>query len=1041
MTVTPDLVLLDDPSWSGTPLTGDRSVELLAALVLAGPAGLGVDALIDELWPDELPANGAKALQVVVSRARKATAADLIERTAHGYRIGTATIDALILDGVVVDAERHLRDGSVRPAIDAACEALATPVSASDGPGLLNRLRERARVGRHRARRVLGLALTQGGSPAEALPELELAVAADPGDEEVLAALLLAEASVRGAAAALDHYERIRVELADRLGVDPGDTLRRVHQQLLATDRPLREGVRYDADDLVGRGADLEALLGLLASHRVVTILGPGGLGKTRMAHLAARHAPEPVVHVVELVGVRSDEDVVSEVGSALGVRDSVASVRALTPSQRADLRARIAAQLDRTPSLLVLDNCEHVVDEAASLVAHLVATTRDVRVLTTSRAPLAIAAEHVYPLSQLDLEQGADLFGMRAQASRPSVVLDPDEVRRVVARLDGLPLAIELAAAKTRAMSVAEIDRRLERRFELLQGNDRSAPDRHRTLLAVIDWSWGLLSEHQRVALRRLSVFSDGFTLAAAEAVLGPTAVDDVPGIVDQSMLTVTEQSGRLRYRMLETVREFGQMHLVDAGEDRDAVLAERTWALEYVGAAAPDLFSERQLEAVGRLVVEETNLSDVLRQALAEGDADTVVVLAAALTLLWTIRGDHGRVLAIAGSVDALLAGYEPPPPLRDPARLTAIAMIMPDTFLGGKGASASRGLLARLGPGETPRISALVTVLGLALGRETEGVAAQLHELTNSADRTTRLTALQWSAHAAENRGSGQVATTLVERAVAEWRPEDGSWMRANLEMQLAQLAGQRGDMPAAARHARAALPDLVRIGATDDAMDARSLVALDAIRRGDLVLAEEMADANAAGVEGPWGAGGATVTMAVRAEVALARGQVELGLRTYREMATEMGRPMPEIGAVIAFFAVYGLANATVAHALHGQGADLLDELVEQFPLAVGDDPDRIDYPLLGVSTFALGLAGLVHGRIGPDDAATLLVAALRFNYVRAVPSLRWDRARDLLEERSPGALARAEERLGDRHGPDLLADVRAALPDRRDASAG
>lgn len=1033
MTVTPDLLLLDDPSWSGTPLTGDRSVELLAALVLAGPAGLGVDALIDELWPDEPPANGAKALQVVVSRARKATRADVIERTAHGYRIGTSAVDAVILDEVVADAERRLRDGSVRAAVDAACAALATPVSASDGPGQLNRLRQQARVGQDRARRVLGLALTQGGAPAEALPELELAAAADPGDEEVLSALLLAEASVRGAAAALDRYERIRAELADRLGVDPGATLRRVHQQLLAADHPLREGVRFDADDLVGRGADLEALLGLLASHRVVTILGPGGLGKTRMAHLAARHAPEPVVHVVELVGVRSGEDVVSEVGSALGVRDSVTSVLALTAAQRADLRTRIATQLDRTPSLLVLDNCEHVVDEAASLVAYLVATTRDARVLTTSRAPLAITAEHVYPLSQLDLEQAAHLFGLRATASRPSVVLHPDEVRRVVARLDGLPLAIELAAAKTRAMSVAEIDRRLERRFELLQGNDRSAPDRHRTLLAVIDWSWSLLSEDQRVALCRLSVFSDGFTLGAAEAVLGPSAVDDVPGIVDQSMLAVTEQRGQLRYRMLETVREFGRMHLVDAGEDQDAMLAQRAWAREYVSASTPDLFSVRQLDAVGRLVVEETNLSDVLRQALADGDIDTVVVLAAALTTLWTIRGEHGRAMVIGPPIDALLAEYDPPPALRDASRITAIAMILPDSFLGGVGAEGARALLRRIGPGEDPRVAAIVTVVGLAVERGTDGAAARLQELTTSPDRLMRLTALQWAAHLQENLGAGLAATALVEDAVALWRPEDGTWMRANLEMQLAQLAGQRGDLPGAARHARVALPELELIGATDDAMDARSLVALDAIRRGDLALAEEMADVNASGVEGAWGAGGATVTLAVRAEVALARGQVDLGLQTYREMATEMARPLPEIGAVIAFFAVYGLANATVAHAAHGQGADLYDELAQTLPSTIGDDPDRIDYPLLGVSMFALGFAGLVHGRLDPDDAATLLAVALRFNYVRVVPSLGWDRARDVLEERSPGALARAEARLGDRHGPDLLADVRAVLP--------
>jgi predicted ATPase/DNA-binding SARP family transcriptional activator len=1030
--VTPDLVLLDEPSWAGSRIVGDRSVELLAALVLAGAAGLGVDALIDDLWPDEPPANGAKALQVVVSRARKATDPSVIERTAHGYRLGTAAVDAVGLATAVAQAERSLRDGSVRDAIDTAQAALAVAVSATEGPGLLSRLREQARAARQRARRVLALALAQGGAPGEALPELERVAAVDPADEEVLAALLLAESSVRGAPAALDRYEAIRIDRADRLGVDPGDALRRVHQQLLAADRPLREGVRFDADDLVGRTDDLQALLGLLASHRVVTILGPGGIGKTRMAHLVARHAPEPVVHVVELVGVRSGDDVVSEVGSALGVRDSVTSVRALTPAQRADLRTRVAAQLDRVPSLLVLDNCEHVVDEAAALVAYLVATTRDVRVLTTSRSPLAIAAEHAYPLSQLELEQASHLFRMRAQASRPSVVLDPDEVRRVVARLDGLPLAIELAAAKVRSMSVAEIDRRLERRFELLRGNDRSAPDRHRTLLAVIDWSWGLLTERQRVALRRLSVFSDGFTLAAAEAVLGATCLDDVPGIVDQSLLAVTEQQGRVRYRMLETVREFGQMHLIDAGEDTEAALAQRAWATAFVDGAIGEVFSERQVEALARLTVEETTLSDVLRRAVADGDTDAVVAVGAALTMLWTIRGEHGRALAISGPVDALLADYDPPPALADASRMTAIALILPDTFMGGGGATGSRAMLQRIGGGDNRRICFTVEVIALALSQDPASAQARLDELTQSPERQTRLTALQWAAHLHENRGDGRAATGLVERALALWRPEDGMWMRVNLEMQLAQLAGQRGDLEVAARHAREALPDLLLIGAIDDAMDARSLVALDAIRRGDLTLAEEMADANTTGTDGVWSAGGATVTLAVRAEVALARGDIDLGLRTYREMATAMARPVPEFGVMIAFFALYGLANAAAAHAFHGQGEDLFDELATLFPTAVDADPERIDFPLIGAGVFALGAAGALHGRLDPDDAAFLVCAALRFNYVRASPSMDWQVAVDAIEKRRPGAILRAEERLGDRQGPDLLPEVHALI---------
>ncbi len=188
---------------------------------------------------------------------------------------------------------------------------------------------------------------------------------------------------------------------------------------------------------------------------------------------------------------------------------------------------------------------------------------------MTTTRAPLAIAAERVFPLGQLSDVAAADLFAQRASAARPGVALDDDAVLRVVHRLDGLPLAIELAAAKVRVMSVEDIDRRLDDRFALLRGGDRSAPDRHQTLVAVIDWSWNLLTEEERRALRWLSVFHDGFSLAGAGVLLGHDALDEVQSLIDQSLLTVIDAGGTVRYRMLETVREFGRMQLVGSGED----------------------------------------------------------------------------------------------------------------------------------------------------------------------------------------------------------------------------------------------------------------------------------------------------------------------------------------------------------------------------------------------------------------------------------------------------------------------------------------
>ncbi len=231
-----------------------------------------------------------------------------------------------------------------------------------------------------------------------------------------------------------------------------------------------------------------------MRSSRLTSIIGPGGIGKTRIAHVLAREATQARVHFVELVGITSPDDVVPEIGAALGVRDSVTSRRTHTPAQRADIRGRIAQELDTGPTLLVLDNCEHVVEAVASLVAFLLVTARDLRVVTTSRAPLNIAAEHVVLLDQLARPTALLCSYDGPRAARPTADLDPGLVDDVVARLDGLPLAIELAAARMRTMSLEELRQRLEDRFAVLRGRDRSAPARHQTLTAVIAWSWDLL-------------------------------------------------------------------------------------------------------------------------------------------------------------------------------------------------------------------------------------------------------------------------------------------------------------------------------------------------------------------------------------------------------------------------------------------------------------------------------------------------------------------------------------------------------------------
>jgi len=388
------LTLLDGVRWQGVPVVGERPQALLAAL--AAGHTVGPDELVDRIWGDDPPANPTKALQVLVSRTRAACGPDAVVHTDGGYRLGlpTSGVDVGELRAQVAGAQAALRTDPTAAAararaalalVDGSGQDLDGLAAAGDGP--LADVRRAAARDLRIARRVLAQASSRSGAHQEALAALEDAAVEQPDDESLLADLLRSLATVRGPAAALERFEAHRVDLRDRLGTDPGQELQRLHHELLTLDRPVREGVLYDATTLLGRGDDIRRLRAALVASRVVSILGPGGLGKTRLAHVLGRDAAQPVVHFVELVGVTAPEDLVGEIGSALGVRDSVSRRRALTPEQRADVRARVAQHLDQAPSLLILDNCEHIVEAVADLVAYLVATTREVRILTTTRA------------------------------------------------------------------------------------------------------------------------------------------------------------------------------------------------------------------------------------------------------------------------------------------------------------------------------------------------------------------------------------------------------------------------------------------------------------------------------------------------------------------------------------------------------------------------------------------------------------------------------------------------------------------------------
>lgn len=1038
--MTPVLALLDGVCWRGEVVVGDRPAALLAALASAGRA-VRSEQLVAEIWGDDKPANPAKALQVLVSRTRTACGPDSVARDGDGYRLGVPA--AAVDSGRVAElaaAGRIAFDRDPTTAASQAREALrlgAGLIVPGDAVGPLADLRRDAADDLRTASMVLARSLSRLGEHTEALPLLEAELVLHADDEGLLVDLLRSEGAVRGAPAALERFELYRSGLRDRLGTDPGADLQRLHLELLAARSPVREGVRYDATTLLGRDLDIRRLHALLGTSRVVSILGPGGLGKTRLAHVLGREADEPVVHFVELVGVTAPDDLIGEVGSALGVRDSVSGRRTLTPAQRTDVRARIAQQLDQSPCLLILDNCEHIVAAVADLVAYLVATTRTLQVLTTTRSPLSIAAETVYPLGELDTANGIELFRQRAVAARPDVKID-DSVALIVERLDGLPLAIELAAAKVRVMSTADIARRLENRFALLRGGDRSLPDRHQTLLAVIDWSWNLLDEPERHALRWLSVFHDGFTLGSAESVLGATALEAVQDLADQSLVSVVESGDGVRYRMLETVREFGRMQLVDAGEDEEARAAQRAWAVGLADRNADNLAGPGQFDAVDAFRTEENNLADVLRQALVTPDPETVVRVLAGLGTFWMILGDHARVFSLTEAVAEAVLGWTPSPESADATRL-ALAVTINNSVIGGSAVAAQdlRVMLKELGPGDTnPRVSAMVQIMQGFDPADPEQLLDSLREYGNSTDRLLAVNALQWCSHALENVGDPQGALESAERALVLVNDSDGPWMAAILHTQAAQLAMQQGRREDAVAHAVAALPVLERLGARDDSVQLRALLAMSAIAVGDLdAAAVEVDRLDRLDVTESVFGGRLLIDMAC-AELDLARGEVDAGLARYRTSVERVralqfpGMPLTGLEPWVLVTESTALAAYAYAGRVDEYSLRLTRGCLERLRAVLDPGFAHLDLPVCGLALFGLGAWGALQEQWPVKVSARLLVLAERFAYNRTVPTMAWERISARMEEIAPGLLEATAAEYGERAGPQVLEEARA-----------
>jgi predicted ATPase/DNA-binding SARP family transcriptional activator len=713
------------------PLPGAAERALLALLLLSPGRPVTANTLIDRLWGEALPADPSNALQLRVSKLRRALAGTdaAVVRDGVGYRAEVAPqcvdVEAFISE---VRAARTRRDGQDDAADIEAAELYGMALGRWAGEPLadfadqpwatveaarLTQLRLAALT--ERAQLLLSL-----GRPADVIADLDPVVGADP-TQETLAGLLMTALYQSGRQAdVLEVYARTRNVLDDELGLEPSAALRTLHQKILTQDdslapvrpaeparpvpavRPVTpaqapslravasptSNVPAPVRALIGRDHELDALRDLLATSRLVSLVGPGGAGKTATAYTVAAQLPDKYsdgAWVVRLAPVTNPDHVPLAAAETLGA--PLDGAAAGGPALQ-----RLLTFLARRELLLVLDNCEHVVDAAARLVDDLLARCPNVTVLTTTREALAVPGEVQVPLGPLPTPPvgtppaqvlsypAAQLFAERARAVRPALDLTSDNdltaVAEIVIALDGLPLAVELAAARASTLSPPELAARLTDRFGLLTSGARTADARQRTLRATVDWSHDLLTEPEQSVFRRLAVFHGGWTLDAAEAV---TSGPDVPAhdvldvltrLVDRHMVTVDDvHPGQpSRFRMLETLRQYAIEKLADAGETDQVAAAHVAYFRSATDAAEWTLRGPAQAVTLRRLREELPNLRAAFAW-LAAGEKDESRVedalhLAGSLGWFWHFgRHVEGRdvlrhVIALDGGSPAARA-----------------------------------------------------------------------------------------------------------------------------------------------------------------------------------------------------------------------------------------------------------------------------------------------------------------------------------------------------------------------------------------------
>ncbi|MFF0345540.1 BTAD domain-containing putative transcriptional regulator [Kribbella sp. NPDC004875] len=986
-------VRADDGSIVDVP--GARLRGLLIALALEAGRVVPKATLVDWIWGEQPPADAANALQRLVSRLRKVLPEGSVEGHTDGYRlrVDPDAVDAVRFESLLTRARTDQDPQSVRLLREALAlwrgpamqDVGLTESGAFDAAVTrLDGLRLAAMEDRYDAEITLG-------HGADVVTELTDLVAAHPVRERLVAALMRALVASGRDTEALRVYERTRETLADELGVDPSPELSALHVALLRGELSRKEekrntNLREELTTYVGKDADVAAVRDLIAGHRLTTLIGPGGSGKTRLSAETARtllgDLPDGA-WMVELAAIGPDGDVAQATLGALALRDAL-----LGDIPDADQTDRVIAAIRERAMLLILDNCEHVIESAATFAHRVLGECKRVRILATSREPLGITGEALWPVAPLALpaesadsnEIGASpavrLLQDRASAVGKDMSADLQTIARICRALDGMPLAIELAAARLRTMSLEQLATRLDDRFRILTGGSRTALPRHRTLRAVVDWSWELLSDAEKSVLRRLAVFAGGASLEAAEQVCAGGEVEswevlDLLTSLTEKSLVVTKDDAR--YRLLGTIKEYAEQRLAEAGESELTRRTHLAYFTELVETADPHLRRVEQLEWLAKLEAEHDNIAAAMRGALAAGEAEGSMRLAAAAGWYWWFAGHK-----VEGN-DFLMAAPTVPGEVPDET-LAVVYAFVTGFMTSGRGRDQYNAEeWIRKAAEISRRIDDLhpAVTMSSALERLLDGPSAfvtAFEPLLDADDPWVRALARLQVGKMRIMLGDGdEEADDLLATALSEFRAIGERWGISFALTELADRLAVRGDFAAACEYYEQAIAVAEEVGATEDVVRMRS-------RQAQLYYLVGDQDASATALTEAQRRAERVAWPEALVELALSKAE----LARWRGDNAESRRQLDAATAMLGHEAENANLRTTIEDLL-GYLAEDLDEVWQHRSAAVQAATEGGHVP--GIAQVLVGIADLALRTDQDEQAARLLAASAA---VRGLP---------------------------------------------------